>query len=115
MWRMIFSVSFAAVVSLIYIRKNKSSALMPVLYLAMIMHAAYPSILRCDWLWHRAMFSLPSCDWFWHRVYALFPRVIGSGTGYICSLPPPSSGVPLSNTINSDRFGLIWIDLDYLD
>eukprot|EP00959_Pyramimonas_sp_CCMP1952_P310279 6493787-Pyramimonas_sp.AAC.2 len=29
--------------------------------------------------------SLPSCDWFWHRVYALFPRVIGSGTGYMLS------------------------------
>eukprot|EP00976_Prorocentrum_cordatum_P075742 1182020-Prorocentrum_minimum.AAC.2 len=29
--------------------------------------------------------SLPSCDWFWRRVYALFPRAIGSGAGYMLS------------------------------
>eukprot|EP00240_Pyramimonas_obovata_P014352 CAMPEP_0118924680 /NCGR_PEP_ID=MMETSP1169-20130426/2707_1 /TAXON_ID=36882 /ORGANISM="Pyramimonas obovata, Strain CCMP722" /LENGTH=222 /DNA_ID=CAMNT_0006865811 /DNA_START=74 /DNA_END=740 /DNA_ORIENTATION=+ len=42
---LIVSVSFATVVSLIYIRKNKSSALMPFLYLSMLLHAAFPSIL----------------------------------------------------------------------
>eukprot|EP00976_Prorocentrum_cordatum_P077539 1182731-Prorocentrum_minimum.AAC.1 len=29
--------------------------------------------------------TLPSCDWCRRRVYALFPRVIGAGAGYMLS------------------------------
>jgi len=42
---LIYSISFAAIVSLLFMRKNTHSSLMPALYLTMIMHAAYPSFL----------------------------------------------------------------------
>eukprot|EP00959_Pyramimonas_sp_CCMP1952_P108065 2259380-Pyramimonas_sp.AAC.1 len=35
--------------------------------------------------WREGICSLPLCDWFRRRVYALFPRAIGSGGGYLLS------------------------------
>mmetsp|Transcript_29077 Transcript_29077/g.40153 ORF Transcript_29077/g.40153 Transcript_29077/m.40153 type:complete len:221 (-) Transcript_29077:265-927(-) len=44
---LVHSVSFAAVVSMGFVRKNKSSAMAPLLYCSMFLHALFPTLLSC--------------------------------------------------------------------
>jgi len=44
---LMFSISFAAVVLLVYVRKNKTPNMLPLLYISMLLHAWCPVLQRC--------------------------------------------------------------------